>query len=67
MWFMFGATQLLVGSKVSPELEMLGMILNANGGSTFKIALFTSSASLGASTEDYSTSNEKSLDRKSVV
>ena len=31
-----------------------------NGGSTFKIALFTSSASLGASTEDYSTSNETS-------
>jgi len=30
----------------------------ANGGDTFKIALFTSSASLGASTEDYSTTNE---------
>jgi len=30
----------------------------ANGGSTFKIALFTSSASLGASTTAYSTSNE---------
>ena len=30
----------------------------ASGGSTFKIALFTSSASLGASTEDYSTTNE---------
>jgi hypothetical protein len=30
----------------------------ANGGSTFKIALFTSSATLGASTEDYSTTNE---------
>ncbi len=30
----------------------------ANGGDTFKIALFTSSASLGATTEDYSTSNE---------
>ena len=30
----------------------------ANGGSTFKIALFTSSASLDATTEDYSTSNE---------
>jgi len=30
----------------------------ASGGSTFKIALFTSSASLGATTEDYSTSNE---------
>ena len=30
----------------------------ASGGSTFKIALFTSSASLDATTEDYSTSNE---------
>ena len=30
----------------------------ASGGDTFKIALFTSSASLGASTTDYSTSNE---------
>ena len=30
----------------------------ASSGNTFKIALFTSSASLGASTEDYSTSNE---------
>ena len=30
----------------------------SSGGHTFKIALFTSSASLGASTEDYSTSNE---------
>ena len=30
----------------------------ATSGDTFKIALFTSSASLGASTEDYSTSNE---------
>ena len=30
----------------------------ASGGSVFKIALFTSSASLGASTEDYSTTNE---------
>ena len=30
----------------------------ANGGSTFKIALFTSSASLDATTEDYSTGNE---------
>jgi len=33
----------------------------ASGGSTFKIALFTSSASLGATTEDYSTSNETGL------
>ena len=30
----------------------------ASGGSTFKIALFTSSASLGATTTAYSTSNE---------
>ena len=32
--------------------------LTASSGDTFKIALFTSSASLGASTTDYSTSNE---------
>ena len=31
-----------------------------NGGSTFKLALFTSSASLDATTTDYSTSNEAS-------
>ena len=31
---------------------------SGNGGDTFKIALFTSSASLGAATTDYSTSNE---------
>ena len=31
---------------------------SASGGDTFKIALFTSSASLGAATTDYSTSNE---------
>ena len=30
----------------------------SSGGHTFKIALFTSSASLGAATTDYSTSNE---------
>ena len=29
-----------------------------SGGDTFKIALYTSSASLGAATTDYSTSNE---------
>jgi hypothetical protein len=40
MWFMFGATQLLLGSKVSPELEILGMILNANGGGFLLIALY---------------------------
>jgi hypothetical protein len=32
--------------------------LQASGGHTFKIALFTSSASLGAATTDYSTTNE---------
>ena len=32
----------------------------ASSGHTFKLALFTSSASLGASTTDYSTSNEAS-------
>jgi hypothetical protein len=31
---------------------------NASSGHTFKIALYTSSATLGASTTDYSTSNE---------
>ena len=31
---------------------------STSGGDTFKIALFTSSASLGAATTDYSTSNE---------
>ena len=31
---------------------------NGSGGDTFKIALFTSSASIGAATTDYSTSNE---------
>lgn len=31
---------------------------NASSGDTFKIALFTSSATLGASTTDYSTSDE---------
>lgn len=31
---------------------------NATSGDTFKIALFTSSATLGASTTDYSTTNE---------
>jgi len=32
----------------------------ANGGSTFKIALYLDTASLGASTEDYSVTNETS-------
>ena len=31
---------------------------SASGGDTFKLALFTSSATLGAATTDYSTSNE---------
>ena len=31
---------------------------DSSGGDTFKIALYTSSASLGAATTDYSTSNE---------
>lgn len=33
---------------------------NSSSGHTFKIAMFTSSATLGASTTDYSTSNEVS-------
>ena len=40
MWFMFGATQLLLGSKVSPELEILGMILQTNGGGFLLVALY---------------------------
>ncbi len=37
---MFGATQLLLGSKVSPELEILGMILQTNGGGFLLVALY---------------------------
>ena len=37
---MFGATQLLLGSKVSPELEILGMILQPNGGGFLLVALY---------------------------
>ncbi len=37
---MFGATQILLGTKVSPELEILGMILNTNGGGFLLVALY---------------------------
>ena len=37
---MFGATQLLLGTKISPELEILGAILNANGGGFILIAIY---------------------------
>ncbi len=40
MWFMFGATQLLLGTKISPELEILGMFLSANGSGFLLIALY---------------------------
>jgi len=42
------------------KVELLKGVHNfsASGGDTFKIALYTSSASLGASTTAYSTSNE---------
>ena len=40
------------------ELLKGGHNFSAAGGNTFKIALYTSSASLGASTTAYSTSNE---------
>ena len=42
------------------KVELLKGVHNfsASGGNTFKIALYTSSASLGASTTAYSTSNE---------
>ena len=39
---------------------------DSSGGHTFKIALFTSSATLGASTTDYSTSNEITNDAGSA-
>ena len=38
----------------------------SSGGSTFKIALFTSSATLNATTTDYSTSNEITNDAGSA-
>ncbi len=37
---MFGATQLLVGTKVSPELEILGMLLNSNGIGFLLVAVY---------------------------
>ena len=37
---MFGATHILLGTKVSPELEILGAILGANGGGFLLIALY---------------------------
>ena len=37
---MFGATQLLLGSKVAPELELLGMILGSTGGSFILAAIY---------------------------
>ena len=40
------------------ELLQGSHYFSTSGGDTFKIALFTSSASLGAATTDYSTSNE---------
>ena len=42
------------------KVELLKAVHNfsASGGNTFKIALYTSSASLGAATTAYSTSNE---------
>ena len=40
LWFIFGSTQLLLGSKVSPELELLGMLLNANGAGFLLAAIY---------------------------
>ena len=45
-------------SSFKQELLQGKHSFESSGGHTFKIALFTSSASLGASTTDYSTSNE---------
>ena len=47
-----------VCSSFKQELLQGKHDFDSSGGHTFKIALFTSSASLGASTTDYSTSNE---------
>ena len=48
-------------SSFKQELLQGKHSFESSGGHTFKIALFTSSASLGAATTDYSTSNEISL------
>ena len=45
-------------SSFKQELLQGKHSFESSGGHTFKIALFTSSASLGAATTDYSTSNE---------
>ena len=47
-----------VCSSFKQELLQGKHNFSSSGGHTFKLALFTSSASLGASTTDYSTSNE---------
>ena len=47
-----------VCSSFKQELLQGKHDFDSSSGHTFKIALFTSSASLGASTTDYSTSNE---------
>ena len=45
-------------SSFKQELLQGKHSVESSGGHTFKLALFTSSASLGAATTDYSTSNE---------
>ncbi len=47
-----------IASSFKQELLQGKHDFSASGGDTFKIALFTSDASLGASTTDYATSNE---------
>ena len=47
-----------VCSSFKQELLQGKHDFDSSGGHTFKIALFTSSATLGAATTDYSTSNE---------
>ena len=52
------AIQSAICSSFKQELLQGKHDFDSSGGDTFKIALFTSSASLGAATTDYSTSNE---------
>ena len=40
MWFMFGITQIFLGTSVSPELEILGTLLNVNGGGFLLLAIY---------------------------
>ena len=52
------AIQSAICSSFKQELLQGKHDFDSSGGDTFKIALFTSSASLGAATTDYSSTNE---------